>query len=57
MVIQPPPPWRQALLLLSTNPVGHVEAGLRTGNLYSPWPEEAESDNCRPFGDVPFCSH
>jgi len=22
-------------------PVGHVEAGLRTGNLYAPWPEEA----------------
>ncbi len=22
-------------------PVGHVEAGLRTGNIYSPWPEEA----------------
>lgn len=22
-------------------PVSHVEAGLRTGNLYSPWPEEA----------------
>ena len=22
-------------------PLGHVEAGLRTGNLYSPWPEEA----------------
>lgn len=22
-------------------PVGHVEAGLRTGNTYSPWPEEA----------------
>lgn len=22
-------------------PVGHVEAGLRTNNLYSPWPEEA----------------
>ena len=21
-------------------PVGHVEAGLRTGNVYSPWPEE-----------------
>ena len=21
-------------------PVGHVEAGLRTGNLYAPWPEE-----------------
>lgn len=22
-------------------PIGHVEAGLRTGSLYSPWPEEA----------------
>ncbi|MEI2325497.1 UDP-N-acetylglucosamine 2-epimerase, partial [Pseudomonas aeruginosa] len=22
-------------------PVGHIEAGLRTYNLYSPWPEEA----------------
>jgi len=22
-------------------PIGHVEAGLRTGNLLSPWPEEA----------------
>lgn len=22
-------------------PIGHVEAGLRTNNLYSPWPEEA----------------
>lgn len=22
-------------------PVGHVEAGLRTGDMYSPWPEEA----------------
>ena len=22
-------------------PVGHVESGLRTGNIYSPWPEEA----------------
>ena len=22
-------------------PVGHIEAGLRTGNLLSPWPEEA----------------
>jgi UDP-N-acetylglucosamine 2-epimerase (non-hydrolysing) len=22
-------------------PVGHIEAGLRTGNLHSPWPEEA----------------
>ncbi|ACL57514.1 non-hydrolyzing UDP-N-acetylglucosamine 2-epimerase [Methylobacterium nodulans] len=25
---------------LSRVPVAHVEAGLRTGNLYSPWPEE-----------------
>ena len=22
-------------------PVGHIEAGLRTGNIYSPWPEES----------------
>ena len=22
-------------------PVAHIEAGLRTGNLFSPWPEEA----------------
>lgn len=22
-------------------PIGHVEAGLRTHNIYSPWPEEA----------------
>ena len=21
-------------------PLGHIEAGLRTGNLYSPWPEK-----------------
>jgi UDP-N-acetylglucosamine 2-epimerase (non-hydrolysing) len=21
--------------------IGHIEAGLRTGNIYSPWPEEA----------------
>ena len=34
-------------------PVGHVEAGLRTGNLYSPWPEEAH----RSPGDVPFCAN
>ena len=25
----------------SRTAIGHVEAGLRTGNLYSPWPEEA----------------
>ena len=39
--------------VLSTHPVGHVEAGLRTGNLYSPRPEEANR-NDRPSGDVPF---
>ena len=26
---------------LNRVPVAHVEAGLRTGNIYSPWPEEA----------------
>ena len=26
-------------------PVGHVEAGLRTGNIYSPWPEELIEKN------------
>ena len=25
-------------------PVAHVEAGLRTGNIYSPWPEEMNRD-------------
>ena len=27
--------------LYNRTPVGHIEAGLRTGNLFSPWPEEA----------------
>lgn len=27
--------------LLRAGPIGHVEAGLRTGNLYAPWPEGA----------------
>ena len=26
--------------ILSKIPVGHIEAGLRTHNIYSPWPEE-----------------
>jgi len=34
-------------------PVGHVEAGLRTGNLYSPWPEEAN----RKLTSVLACWH
>ena len=29
-------------------PVGHVEAGLRTHNIYSPWPEESDNE--------PYCS-
>jgi len=33
-------------------PVGHVEAGLRTGNLYSPWPEEG---NRRLAGALAAC--
>ncbi|APX91396.1 UDP-N-acetylglucosamine 2-epimerase (non-hydrolyzing) (plasmid) [Brevirhabdus pacifica] len=33
-------------------PVGHVEAGLRTGNLYSPWPEEG---NRRLTGALAAC--
>ena len=28
-------------------PVGHVEAGLRTHNIYSPWPEEMKQTNHR----------
>ena len=44
-----PPPAQQLLWQHSTSrfpwgtwqiPVGHVEAGLRTHNIYSPWPEE-----------------
>ena len=35
-------------------PVGHVEAGLRTGNLYSPWPEEANRHGACP---VAFRAH
>lgn len=27
-------------------PVGHVEAGLRTGNIYAPWPEEVNRRVC-----------
>ena len=38
MVIQLHP--LAALRLYQQIPVGHVEAGLRTHNIYSPWPEE-----------------
>jgi UDP-N-acetylglucosamine 2-epimerase (non-hydrolysing) len=34
--------------------VGHVEAGLRTGNLYSPWPEEGNRKLTGALADVHF---
>lgn len=34
--------------------VGHVEAGLRTGNLYSPWPEEANRKLTGALANVHF---
>lgn len=35
-------------------PVGHVEAGLRTGNLYAPWPEEANRRLTAPLAALHF---
>src|SRR3990167_7400518 len=35
-------------------PVAHVEAGLRTGNLYSPWPEEANRKLTGSLADLHF---
>jgi UDP-N-acetylglucosamine 2-epimerase (non-hydrolysing) len=35
-------------------PVGHVEAGLRTGNLLSPWPEEANRKLTGALADIHF---
>lgn len=35
-------------------PVGHIEAGLRTGNLYSPWPEEANRKLTGVLADLHF---
>lgn len=35
-------------------PVGHVEAGLRTGNLYAPWPEEANRKLTAVLADLHF---
>ena len=34
--------------------VGHVEAGLRTGNVYSPWPEEANRKLTGVLTDIHF---
>ena len=35
-------------------PVAHVEAGLRTGNIYSPWPEEANRKLTSVIADLHF---
>ena len=35
-------------------PVGHVEAGLRTGNLMAPWPEEMNRRLCDNIADLYF---
>lgn len=35
-------------------PVGHVESGLRTGNLYSPWPEEGNRKLTGTLADLHF---
>ncbi|USU05192.1 UDP-N-acetylglucosamine 2-epimerase (non-hydrolyzing) [Sphingomonadaceae bacterium OTU29LAMAA1] len=35
-------------------PVGHVEAGLRSGNIYHPWPEEVNRRIVAPIADLHF---
>jgi UDP-N-acetylglucosamine 2-epimerase (non-hydrolysing) len=35
-------------------PVGHVEAGLRTGNIYAPWPEEVNRRLTSVIADLHF---
>lgn len=35
--------------------VGHVEAGLRTGNVYSPWPEEGNRQLTASLTNIHFC--
>jgi UDP-N-acetylglucosamine 2-epimerase len=35
-------------------PVGHIEAGLRTGNIYSPFPEEINRKLIGPIADMHF---
>lgn len=35
-------------------PVGHVEAGLRSGNIYSPWPEEVNRKVTGSIADLHF---
>ena len=35
-------------------PVGHVEAGLRSGDIYQPWPEEVNRRIVAPIADLHF---
>jgi UDP-N-acetylglucosamine 2-epimerase (non-hydrolysing) len=35
-------------------PVGHVEAGLRSGNIYHPWPEEMNRKIIGTIADLHF---
>src|SRR3546814_7718045 len=35
-------------------PVGHVEAGLRSGDIYAPWPEEVNRRIVAPIADQHF---
>ena len=35
-------------------PIGHIEAGLRTGDMYSPWPEEANRRLVSVLGNIHF---
>ena len=36
-------------------PIGHIEAGLRTGNIYAPWPEEANRKITGSIATLHFC--
>ncbi len=61
----PPACWSMATRWLTTMmvslacyfrkiPVGHVEAGLRSGNIYSPWPEEVNRRVTGVIADLHF---
>ena len=38
-------------------PVGHVEAGLRTGDIYAPFPERSVPASHRQYFNASFCTH
>ena len=42
------------MLAQAEHGVGHVEAGLRSGNIYSPWPEEANRKVTGVIADLHF---